>query len=241
MPYDFSMKLTSALKRAALVATLALSLGIALPTASNAEPGRTWEIEIDALTYSDQNPTNLEEIEWSGPFEVNLNVYQINGVSPGDTFIFNISNVSNSNDRDLFEIVGYFRNNTGFSVTFWKNGEEVSFDTGNWAGDPGYSLDDNADLDSYKLQVTIGEDPELQGFDSIYAPILGLVGFPSDGNGQYYLWELLATGQWSDSSGGGSAAPLTYGNPNSYADPTGELRSLINQIKSLSGSLIGWK
>jgi len=34
---------------------------------------------------------------------------------------------------------------------------------------------------------------------------------------------------------------LTYGNPNSYADPTGELRSLINQIKGLSGNLIGWK
>ena len=37
------------------------------------------------------------------------------------------------------------------------------------------------------------------------------------------------------------APALTYGNPNSYADPTGELRALINQIKGLSGSLIGWK
>ena len=37
------------------------------------------------------------------------------------------------------------------------------------------------------------------------------------------------------------APVLTYGNPNSYADPTGELRALINQIKGLSGSLIGWK
>ena len=34
---------------------------------------------------------------------------------------------------------------------------------------------------------------------------------------------------------------LVYGNPNSYADPTGELRSLINQIKNFSGNLIGWK
>jgi len=35
--------------------------------------------------------------------------------------------------------------------------------------------------------------------------------------------------------------PLTYGNPNSYSDPTGELRVLINRIKGLSGNLIGWK
>ena len=34
---------------------------------------------------------------------------------------------------------------------------------------------------------------------------------------------------------------LVYGNPNSYSDPDGELRKLINRIKGLSGSLIGWK
>ena len=236
------MTITSAHKRVVLVAMIALSLGIALPTASNAEPGRTWEIDIDALTYSDQNPTDLEEIEWGAEFEINDNVYHINGVSPGDTFIFNISNVSNIDNPEFFEIVGYFRNNAGFSITFWKNGEEVSYDTGNWGGETGFALDDNADLDSYKLQVTIGEDPELQGFDSIYAPILGLVGFPSDGNGQYYLWELLATGDWLDPvSSAPATKPSVYGNPNSYADPTGELRSLINQIKNLSGNLIGWK
>jgi hypothetical protein len=36
-------------------------------------------------------------------------------------------------------------------------------------------------------------------------------------------------------------AALVYGNPNSYSDPDGELRKLINRIKGLSGSLIGWK
>ena len=34
---------------------------------------------------------------------------------------------------------------------------------------------------------------------------------------------------------------LVYANKNSYSDPTGELRILINRIKGLSGSLIGWK
>ena len=34
---------------------------------------------------------------------------------------------------------------------------------------------------------------------------------------------------------------IVYANKNSYSDPTGELRILINRIKGLSGSLIGWK
>ena len=57
----------------------------------------------------------------------------------------------------------------------------------------------------------------------------------------------------ASSAGSSAAAPaqpdslaprttaLVYANANSYADPTGELRALINRIKGLSGSLIGWK
>ena len=235
------MKITFALKRVGLVATIALSLSIVLPAASNAEPERVYEIDIDALTYSDQNPTDLTvEDDWCliEFCEYSFKKYNIYGVREGDMAVFNISNVSNVGNDSWYEIVGYFNINPGFSITFWKNGEEVlatQIDSG--FGQIGYALTDNADLENYKLQVTVGFMPEFN-FNSPDDPISGVVGFPSFSNNEYFVFNFLSTGEWGGSQG---APKLTYGNPNSYTDPTGELRSLINQIKDLSGNLIGWK
>ena len=248
MPYDFSMKLTSPLKRLALVATLALSLVIAIPTVSNAEPGRTWEIDIDAATYAQDHPSEYVDENWCGEgCQIPYAFYLVEGVSAGDTFTFNVFNSSNVGNPNFYPAVGYFKISDNFEISYTSDGEEVPYYMNDWNDGidsiQGYIINNQGEplpFNNLTMQMTLGSDPvidEIGETGRIWNA--GYFGF-INGN-QYYVFLLTPNGQWNNPSGNSGSAPLTYGNPNSYADPTGELRSLINQIKSLSGSLIGWK
>jgi hypothetical protein len=249
VPYSFSMKINSALKRVGIVATLALALGIGLPAASNAEPGRTWEIDIDASSYADNNPSDLVDPEWcDGACPFSHSFYSIDGISAGDTFTFNISNVSNMNYNNFYTLVGWFNNSEGFSIEYLSDGEIVTtwivpfnddIETLVGTAVGGEEEFVTTSYDAITMRVTLGANPVIGVVGNSANWFAGKFGFIS--NDQYYLFRFNPEGQWSDSSGGGSAPRLTYGNTNSYADPTGELRSLINKIKGLSGNLIGWK
>jgi len=215
---------------------------------SFADPGRRLEINVNALTYAATNPTNLssELVEDSSR---TLTVYKIYGVRASDTLIFNASNVSNQNTPDYFEIVGYFRDSAGFSIAFSKNGQVVSPATYAYAGVSGYNLDGNANLDSYRLAVTLGQEPDVRFSNAPNTPFSGLVGFPSDSNGLYYLWELYSSGQWTGSSAPTPAeisvrksSNLTFKESlyasDKLSDPDGQLRATVDQIMNKYGSLI---
>ena len=215
---------------------------------SYADPGRTLEINVNALTYADINPTNLSPEVWEDFSARTLAVYKIYGVRASDKLIFNVSNVSNQDNLGYFEIVGYFRNGDGFSITFSKNGQIVSPDTLVYGGVPGYALAGSANLDSYRLVVTLGQDPDVFFGNAPTTPISGLVGFPSDGNGLYYVWELYSSGQWIGSSAPAPAPALRqtsnlsfdqsqYGS-DTLSDPDGQLRKTIDSINAKYGNLI---
>jgi len=207
---------------------------------SYADPGRTLEINVNALTYANANPTNLTPLtNFSGADSV----YKIYGVRASDKLIFNVSNVSNQVHRGFFEIVGYFQNGDGFSITLSKNAEVVSPVTRTYAGARGYYLDKSANLDSYRLAVTLGQNPDflVNGI-----PTSGLVGFPSDSNGLYYVWELYSSGQWIGSSAPAPALRQTsnlsfdqsqYGS-DTLSDPDGQLRKTIDSINAKYGNLL---
>jgi len=215
---------------------------------SYADPGRTLEINVNALTYADTNPTNLSPELGEGNRE--LTVYKIYGVRASDTIIFNASNVSNQNDGAYFEIVGYFRDSAGFSIALSKNGQVVSPDTLEFGGVPGYCLNGSANLDSYRLAVTLGQDPDVLFTTAPNTPTSGLVGFPSDGNGLYYVWELYSAGQWASSTPAPAPAPvyvrqtsnLTFAQSlyasDTLSDPDGQLRATVDQVMNKYGSLI---
>jgi hypothetical protein len=216
---------------------------------SYADPGRRLEINVDALTYANQNPTDLTANEWWGNIGLTAKVYRTFGVSAGDTFIFNASNVSDVGDRDLLDIVGYFNGNSGFAINFLKNNAVIAYNSD--IGLPplglmnGYSVRGNANLDSYRLEVTLGSDPVLQGINSI-GPILGFVGFPSLSNNLYYIWELHSSGQWATPT----PTPVSvrkstnlqfneslYGT-DKLSDPDGQLRKTVDSINAKYGNLI---
>jgi len=211
---------------------------------SYADPGRTLEINVNALTYADTNPTNLSPEVWEG-FRTQA-VYKIYGVRASDTIIFNASNVSNQNYGDWFEIVGYFRDSAGFSIALSKNGQVVSPDTIAYNGVPGYRLNGSANLDSYRLAVTLGQDPDVLFTNAPNTPTSGLVGFPSDGNGLYYVWELYSAGQWAGSTPAPANVRRTSNlsfaqslySSDTLSDPDGQLRSTVDQIMNKYGSLI---
>jgi hypothetical protein len=216
---------------------------------SYADPGRRLEINVNALTYANQNPTNLTLNSWWGFSGLTDKAYRIFGVSEGDTLIFNASNVSDIGSRNLYDIVGYFNGNSGFTINFFKNNAAVSYDSFTYNGINGYKLDENANLDSYRLEVTLGSDPVLQGFNSI-GPVLGAVGFPSLSTSEYYSWELHSSGQWAGSSPAPAPAPVYVRQTSNllfeqslYAsdtlsDPDGQLRKTVDQIMNKYGSLI---
>jgi len=220
---------------------------------SYADPGRTLEINVNALTYADTNPTNLSPEVWEDFNNRTLAVYKIYGVRASDTIIFNASNVSNQNNEAYFEIVGYFRDSAGFSIALSKNGQVVSPDTTEYGGVAGYRLYESANLDSYRLAVTLGQDPDVLFTNAPNTPTSGLVGFPSDGNGLYYVWELYSAGQWA----GSTPAPALKLEPtvslrkstgltfyqslyssDTLSDPDGQLRATVDQVMSKYGSLI---
>jgi hypothetical protein len=99
------------------------------------------------------------------------------------------------------------------------------------------------------LEVTLGSDPVLQGFNSI-GPVLGTVGFPSLSTSEYYSWELHSSGQWTGSSPAPAPAPvyvrqssnLTFAQSlyasDTLSDPDGQLRATVDQVMSKYGSLI---
>ncbi len=209
---------------------------------SYADPGRTLEINVNALTYADTNPTNLSPEIWEG-FRTQA-VYKIYGVRASDTIIFNASNVSNQNDGAYFEIVGYFRDSAGFSIALSKNGQVVSPVTTVYNGVPSYSLEGSANLDSYRLAVTLGQGPDVLFTNAPNTPSSGIVGFPSDGNGLYYVWELYSAGQWAGSTPANvrrtsnlSFAQSLYSS-DTLSDPDGQLRSTVDQIMNKYGSII---
>jgi hypothetical protein len=212
---------------------------------SYADPGRRLEININALTYANQNPTDLTMNSWWGSSGLTDRAYRIFGVSEGDTLIFNASNVSDIGDRGFYDIVGYFNGNSGFAINFFKNNAAVSYDSLTYNGINGYNLDENANLDSYRLEVTLGSDPVLQGFNSI-GPVLGTVGFPSLSTSEYYSWELHSSGQWAGSSPAAASirrsTNLTFKESlyasDTLSDPDGELRKTVDQVMSKYGSLI---
>ena len=213
---------------------------------SYADPGRRLEINVDALTYANVNPTNLSPEIWARD---DLTLYKIYGVRASDTIIFNASNVSDQNNRGAFDIVGYFRNSAGFSITFSKNGQVVSPEERTAGGVPGYYLTGGANLDSYKLEVTLGQDPDVYFSAHPNTPSAGIVGFPSDSNGLYYAWELYTSGQWTGSSAPAPAevfvrqtSNLTFAQSlyasDTLSDEDGELRKTVDQIMNKYGSLI---
>jgi len=222
------MKLTSALKRVGSTTALALSLGIALPAASNAEPGRYYEIEIDASTYWITNPSTLEG---DGLFGSQFN-YSIDGVQQGDSVTLRLKNLQPLMGTN---IVNFLQNAPGYEINYNYEDEMITPEGENWMG-PEYNYYifwDEYQVIDLDVNITIGENLTLDDvFGALYFATL------INENLGFYSVLLSSTGQWLGSSG---AQPLTYGNPNSYTDPTGELRSLINQIKGLSGNLIGWK
>jgi len=238
-------KSAKSVKRVGLVATIALSVGIALPAASNAEP-KTVVITVDAQTYAGENPTSLTSEFWIDE-RGGQKVYKIYGASTGDTFIFNLSNVSNMADTSFYEMVGYFQNNEGFLINLLKTKSETLYSTGDWMGDPGFKFIDTADLDSYYLEVTLGEDPALQNQPYLNLSLVGVVGFPSDSNSLYYMWEIYS-----------SSAPVSEPEPapvalrqtanlsfsqsqygsDTLSDPNGELRKTLDSINAKYGYLV---
>lgn len=213
---------------------------------SYADPGRSLEINVNALTYADQYPTDLTANAWWGLIGSTDTVYRIFGVSTGDTLIFNASNVSDIDDEGYYDIVGYFNANSGFAINFLKNNSAVSPNSITYNGANGYTLDEGANLDSYRLEVTLGSDPVLRGFNSI-GPVLGTVGFPSMSNSRYFIWELHSSGQWTGSSAPAAASirrstNLTFKESlyasDTLSDPDGELRKTVDQIMLKHGSLI---
>jgi hypothetical protein len=213
---------------------------------SYADPGRTLEINVNALTYANVNPTNLSPEIWARD---DLTLYKIYGVRANDTIIFNASNVSDQNNRGAFDIVGYFRDSAGFSITFSKNGQVVSPEERSVGGVPGYYLTGGANLDSYKLEVTLGQDPDVYFSARPNTPSSGIVGFPSDSNGLYYAWELYTSGQWTGSSAPAPAEvsvrkssnlqfhEAMYGS-DKLSDPDGQLRKTVDAIDAKYGNLI---
>jgi len=222
---------------------------------SFADPGRRLEVNVNALTYADTNPTNLSPEVWEDGTNRTLAVYKIYGVRASDTLIFNASNVSNQNNQNnqnganYFEIVGYFRDSAGFSLGLSKNGQVVSPVIGTYGGVPGYNLDGNANLDSYRLAVTLGQEPDVRFSNAPNTPTSGLVGFPSDSNGLYYVWELYSSGQWTGSSAPTPAeisvrksSNLTFKESlyasDKLSDPDGQLRKTVDAIDAKYGNLI---
>jgi hypothetical protein len=211
---------------------------------SYADPGRTFEINVNALTYANANPTNLSS-EFVDEPNKTLAVYKIYGVRASDTFIFNLSNVSNVSDRSYYEIFGYFRNSAGFSGIVSKNNVVVTPVVVDEGSNNGYILTGNANLDSYGVVVTLGQDPDFFFSHIPNTPTSGLFGFPSDSNGLSYVWEL-----YSSEEPAPAPAPvyvrqtsnLTFAQSlyasDTLSDPDGELRKTVDQIMAKYGSLI---
>jgi hypothetical protein len=217
---------------------------------SYADPGRTFEINVNALTYANANPTNLSSEFVDDPNKT-MAVYKIYGVRASDTFIFNLSNVSNVSDRDYYEIFGYFRNSAGFSGIVSKNNVVVTPVVLDEGSNNAYILIGDANLDSYGVSVTLGQDPDF--FFSFFpnTPTSGLFGFPSDSNGLSYVWELYSSEEPAPAPAPAPKPVETYVRKSTnlqfneamygsdkLSDPDGQLRKTVDAIDAKYGNLI---
>jgi hypothetical protein len=229
---------------------------------SFADPGRTWEIDVNALTYANQNPSILTDDNWCGGVcLVPTTIYDINGVSARDRFTFNISNVTNQNHVDpslglYFTLVAWFKDSEGFDVTYTSNNVTVP----SWNPNPfepvellvGHAVggDDDDDesvvkaFEDIKMELTLGDNPFIDA--NWLAGLFGFISFD-----QYYLFRFKTDGQWTESSSPAPAPAPVYVRQTSnltfaqslYAsdtlsDPDGQLRKTVDQIMAKYGSLI---
>jgi hypothetical protein len=228
---------------------------------SYADPGRTWEIDVNALTYANQNPSILTDDNWCFLVcQVPTTIYDINGVSARDRFTFNISNVTNQNHVDpalgvYFTLVAWFKDSEGFDVTYTSNNVTVP----SWNPNPfepvellvGHAVGGDDDesvvkaFEDIKMELTLGDNPFIDA--NWLAGKFGFISFD-----QYYLFRFKTDGQWTESS---SPAPaptpaasirrstnLTFAQSlyasDTLSDEDGELRKTVDQIMNKYGSLI---
>jgi len=225
---------------------------------SFADPGRTWEIDVNALTYANQNPSILTDDNWCGGVcLVPTTIYDINGVSARDRFTFNISNVTNQNHVDpslgvYFTLVAWFKDSEGFDVTYTSNNVTVP----SWNPNPfepvellvGHAVggvDDEPVVKAFediKMELTLGDNPFIDA--NWLAGLFGFISFD-----QYYLFRFKTDGQWTESS---SPAPVEtyvrkstnlqfnealYGS-DKLSDLDGQLRKTVDAINAKYGYLI---
>ena len=226
---------------------------------SYADPGRTWEIEINALTYANQNPTTLTDAHWCNEECLPTAIYDINGVGAGDIFTFNISNVTNVNHDDpvigsYFTLVAWFKNLTGFDVTYTSNNvivpswnpplnDPIDDVVGNAIGGTNGEEESTVAFENIEAQLTLGEDPMID--EDWFAGKFGFISYD-----QYYLFRFRTDGQWVDSPAAPAPAPvfvrqssnLTFAQSlyasDTLSDTDGELRKTVDQIMAKHGSLI---
>ena len=234
---------------------------------SYADPGRTWEIEINALTYANQNPTTLTDAHWcNGECQVPTAIYDINGVGAGDIFTFNISNVTNVNHDDLetgsyFTLVAYFKNLAGFDVTYTSNNvivpswnpiqsDPIDDVVVNAIGGSNGEVESTVAFENIEAQLTLGGNPMID--EDWFAGKFGFISYD-----QYYLFRFRTDGQWVDSPPAPAPAPapaatapvfvrqssnLTFAQSlyasDTLSDEDGELRKTVDQIMLKHGSLI---
>jgi len=229
---------------------------------SYADPGRTWEIDVNALTYANQNPSILTDDNWCDDgCLVPTTIYDINGVSARDRFTFNISNVTNQNHVDpslgvYFTLVAWFKDSEGFDVTYTSNNvavpswnpnpfEPVELLVGHAVGGDDDDDDDESVVKAFediKMELTLGDNPFIDA--NWLAGKFGFISFD-----QYYLFRFKTDGQWTESS---SPAPapvyvrqtsnLTFAQSlyasDTLSDSDGELRKTVDLINAKYGSLI---
>jgi hypothetical protein len=229
---------------------------------SYADPGRTWGIEINALTYANQNPTTLTDAHWcNGVCQVPTAIYDINGVSAGDVFTFNISNVTNVNHDDpgtgsYFTLVAWFKNLAGFEVTYTSNNvivpswnptllDPIDDLVGNAIGGTNGDSESTVAFENIEAQLTLGANPMID--EDWFAGKFGFISYD-----QYYLFRFRTDGQWVESPAAPAPAlaaasirrstNLTFKESlyasDTLSDPDGELRKTVDQIMSKYGSLI---
>jgi hypothetical protein len=227
---------------------------------SFADPGRTWEIDVNALTYANQNPSILTDDIWCGGVcLVPTTIYDINGVSARDRFTFNITNVTNENHVDpllgvYFTLVAWFKDSEGFDVTYTSNNVTVP----SWNPNPfapvellvGHAVggvDDEPVVKAFediKMELTLGDNPFMDA--NWLAGLFGFISFD-----QYYLFRFKTDGQWTDSSSPAPAPVETYVRKSSnlqfheamygsdkLSDPDGQLRKTVDSINAKYGNLI---